>query len=97
MRTLLLRTIGLLAASATTITAASAHDYHRSQRAVESPHAGQAAWSRDRRWRGPRHHARRHHATPRTRARYQRYQRYQRRYAIVISPHGIFRIARGTR
>ncbi len=97
MRTILLLTIGLLAASATTITAASANDYHRSQRAVESPHVRQVAQSRDRRWQGPRRHARRHYATPRARARYQRYQRYQRRYAIVISPHGIFRIARGYR
>lgn len=103
MRYVLTLTIGLLAALATTATTASATDYHRSSRAVESSdarHHHKAA--RGRRYQRSYSYRRGHrrYSPPRHRVnRYRAYRgyvkpRYASRYVIVISSDGAFRIAR---
>ncbi len=91
MRYILTLTIGLLAAIGASATAASAHDYHRSHRAVEANHSQV-------------HHKVRKRARYHQRARRDTYRRQswnrqswggnRMRYAIVISHGGLFRIVR---
>ena len=101
MRYILTLTIGLLAAIGASATAASAHDYHRSHRAVEANHSQVHHKVRKR----ARYHQRaRRDAYRRQFARRDTYRRQswnrqswggnRMRYAIVISHGGLFRIVR---
>ena len=102
MRYVLTLTIGLLAALAATATTASANDYHRSHRAVEGNyshghHKGKRhVYHRAHRRAHRRSHYRGHQRqSPRYRARrHLSYAPYPSRFVIVISPDGLFRIAR---
>ncbi len=96
MRYILTLTIGLLAAIGASATAASAHDYHRSHRAVEANHSQAHHKARKR----ARYHqrARRdtHHRQSWGRQSWNRqsWRGNRWRYAIVISHGGLFRIVR---
>ena len=99
MRYVLTLTIGLLAALGAPATTASAHDYHRSHRAVEAQHF-QAHHKAKRRFHRrahkrahQRHRARRHHARRHVDRR-QSWDDHRSRFVIVISDDGGFRIAR---
>ena len=109
MRYILTLTIGLLAAIGAAATTASAHDYHRSHRAVEANHS-QAHHKANRRF----HHQARKLARYRQRARWDIHRRQswgrqswgrrswgrqswggnRSRFVIVISHGGRFRIVR---
>ncbi len=104
MRYILTLTIGLLAAIGAAATTASAHDYHRSHRAVEAKYS-HSHHKANRRF----HHQARKRARYRHRARWDIHRRQswgrqswgrqswggnRSRYAIVISHGGLFRIVR---
>lgn len=95
MRYILTLTIGLLAAIGASATTASAHDYHRSHRAVEAKHS-RAQHIQKRRWAHKR--ANYHQRSRRGIHHRQSLGRHSRvdhrsRYVIVFSTGGLFRIA----